>query len=78
MARFCVGIDLGGTFIKCALLDEAMSIRGELSSPTPAEKGPEAVIEAMASGAERLIRQQGLSPQQIARVLIAIIGFLRS
>ncbi len=74
MARFCVGIDLGGTFIKCALLDEAMSIRGELSSPTPAEKGPEAVIEAMASGAERLIRQQGLSPQQIAGVGIGSPG----
>jgi len=74
MAGFCVGIDLGGTFIKWALLDETMAIRGRLQAPTPVDDGPDGVIEAMAAGTERLLRQEGLSPGDVAGVGIGSPG----
>ena len=74
MADVCIGIDLGGTFIKCALLDEALSIKAECRAPTPADRGPDGVIETMARQAEQLIRQEGLSPQSVGGVGIGSPG----
>lgn len=61
MAKVCVGIDLGGTFIKYALLDEKMSVVGSLQLPTPADAGPDGVIETMVSGAAELLAREGIS-----------------
>jgi glucokinase len=74
MGKFCVGIDLGGTFIKSALLGKDMAIRAELRSPTPVEAGADGVIETMASDAERLIRQAGCSREDIAGVGVGSPG----
>ncbi len=74
MAGSCVGIDLGGTFIKCALLDETMAIKGRLQAPTPVDDGPDAVIEAAAAGAEQLLRQEGLSRGDVVGVGIGSPG----
>ncbi|MDY7010683.1 MAG: ROK family glucokinase [Planctomycetota bacterium] len=60
MAKVCVGIDLGGTFIKYALLDENMSVIGSLQLPTPADAGPDSVIETMVSGATELLAREGI------------------
>ena len=74
MADVCVGIDLGGTFIKCALLDRELAIKAELQSPTPADRGADGVIETMAADTERLIRQAGLSRESIAGVGVGSPG----
>jgi glucokinase len=74
MAKACIGIDLGGTFIKFALLDEQLSIQAQLQAPTPADGGPDAVIEAMAAGAKQLLEQQGMSTDQVLGVGIGSPG----
>ena len=42
-----VAIDIGGTGIKCALVDPAGEIRHAARHPTGAERGPEAVVETI-------------------------------
>ena len=65
MAKYCVGIDLGGTFIKSALFDHAMKKLAERTSPTPSTAGPEGVVEVMAVDAAELIRSTGLDRGQV-------------
>ncbi len=74
MAGFCIGIDLGGTFIKSALLDEQLTVRAQQELPTPAAHGADAVIEAMAAAARAAVRQAGVSIADVAGVGIGSPG----
>ncbi|MFT5144206.1 MAG: glucokinase [Rhodothermales bacterium] len=48
MADYAVGLDLGGTSIKCALVSRWDGIVSQASHDTQAELGPEAVLDNMA------------------------------
>jgi glucokinase len=74
MGRQCLGIDLGGTFIKLALLDEQMTIRSSRQLPTPTDRGPEAVIAAMVEVARGLLAEQGQDGNQVVGVGIGSPG----
>ena len=73
MGKFCVGIDLGGTFIKFALLDRQMQIAASMQVPTPAA-GADAVIDAMAAGALELMRRQSVDKGDVAALGIGSPG----
>lgn len=47
-----IGIDLGGTNVKAALVSSDGKVRGKAACPTPAEDGPDAVMSAMVRAAE--------------------------
>ena len=49
MPSYAVGIDLGGTFIKAALVERGKGIVREASLATEAEHGPAHVISRIAS-----------------------------
>jgi len=56
MNDVCIGIDLGGTFIKFGLLDSAGSLVGAVTSvPTPTAGGGDALVESMAAGVGELL-----------------------
>ena len=61
MSEVCIGIDLGGTFIKFALLDEALALKGAHQSPTPVSAGADGVIEAMVAGARELLQRENVA-----------------
>ncbi len=48
MSRFAVGVDLGGTGIKAALVERGAGLRGERKIPTEAERGPKHVLGRIA------------------------------
>ncbi|HZR68794.1 MAG TPA: hydantoinase/oxoprolinase family protein [Burkholderiales bacterium] len=62
MARFLVGVDIGGTFTDCVVLDRDGRITATKSSSTPPNFA-EGMLEAMKVAAERL----GLSFEQFCR-----------
>ena len=74
MSEVCIGIDLGGTFIKFALLYEGLSRKGAHQSPTPASEGPEGVIAAMIAGARQLLEQESVTPGSVVGVGIGSPG----
>ena len=55
MKRYCIGIDLGGTFTKFGLLDEQRRLSDTFQLPTPSDRGADGVVDQMAAGARRLI-----------------------
>jgi glucokinase len=70
----CIGIDLGGTFTKFALLDEQMRLAGQCQLDTPAAQGPEGVVGVMAEGCRQLMQENNVSPAQVVGVGIGSPG----
>lgn len=68
MRRYAIGIDLGGTSVKYALVasDGGVLFSGKL--PTLADEGPQAVLEQILKGADSCLafaRENGLTPDGI-------------
>ena len=74
MAKWCIGIDLGGTFIKFGLLDEQMNPVGVFQLPTPTDKGRDGFINQMVAGATQLIDEQNINRDDILGVGIGSPG----
>ena len=55
MADKCVGIDLGGTFIKFTATDQQGGASEIFELPTPTDGGPEGLVEQMVNGARKAI-----------------------
>ncbi len=54
---FAIGIDLGGTTIKAALVERGVGIQHEMSRPTEAEEGPPHVIRRIVEMIQPLIER---------------------
>ncbi|NKN80860.1 ROK family protein, partial [Weissella cibaria] len=53
--RYAVGVDLGGTSIKAALVEQGQGLVRETTRPTYAEEGPQQVITRLGDIVEELI-----------------------
>lgn len=65
MGKVVVGVDLGGTFVKTALVSEERTVLAKDSRPTGAEAGPEHVMAVMASAVQDLLKQAGLGTADV-------------
>lgn len=74
MASWCIGIDLGGTFIKFGLLDRQNQPRGIFQLPTPPKRGFEGVIEQMVVGVRRLLSEHELTTDDVTGIGIGAPG----
>jgi len=73
MAKVCIGVDLGGTFIKFGLLDEDRQPTEVFQLPTPSE-GVDAVIAQMVAGAKQAVTAAGLGLDDVVGVGIGCPG----
>ena len=62
MSTHALGIDLGGTNLKVALVERTDGIVEARSHPTPAQNGPEAILDQMARQALELIKDHDVKP----------------
>lgn len=74
MGEVVVGIDLGGTNVKTAIVSKAKEILGRDSRPTHAERGPAAVMAVMVEGAEAVIENMGIDRSDVLAVGIGAPG----
>jgi glucokinase len=71
-----IALDVGGTGIKCALVDAHGTVRHSERHPTGRERGPEAVVEtilAVAEGLSRTAGTLGLTPRAAGIVTPGIV-----
>lgn len=73
MGKVCIGIDLGGTFIKLAAMDAEKRVFGVMQVPTPRTGGEDAA-RAMADGARQLMSEQAIDPKSVVGVGIGSPG----
>ena len=69
-----IGLDLGGTNIKSAVLDETGRLLAAASVPTGAEEGPEVVIAALVQAAHDVAAQAGVGLGRIDAIGIGSPG----
>lgn len=74
MAKVCIGVDFGGTFIKFGTLNEAMQPSEIFQLPTPLGQGGDAIVEQILTGCRQLIDERGLERKDIVGVGIGSPG----
>lgn len=77
MAKYCIGIDLGGTFIKFGLLNEKMKPSKTFQLPTPYNKGPDAIAAQMIAGAQKAMVDHSLTRKDVVGVGVGVPGPLK-
>jgi glucokinase len=73
-ASVAVGLDLGGTNLKGAVVDHGGAVLLQQAVPTRSERGPQAVIETMAALVERLRRESGRAMEDVVGVGVGSPG----
>jgi glucokinase len=76
MTDVVIAMDIGGTGMKCALVDREHAIVHAERHPTGADRGPEAVVEtilAVAAGLVETARAAGLRPIAVGLVVPGVI-----
>ena len=63
-----IGIDLGGTNIAAGVVDESQHIVAEVSVPTGAERGAEAVVADICRAAELAMAKAGITAAHCASI----------
>ena len=74
MGKACVGVDLGGTFIKFGILDADRQPGEVFQLPTPQGKGGDAVVAQMVAGAKQAIEKASLAKSDVVGVGIGCPG----
>lgn len=74
MSKYCIGVDLGGTFIKFGLLDKSYQASEIFQLPTPQDRGAGGVIDQMVTGARRLMETRKLSKSDVLGIGIGSPG----
>ena len=72
MAEYAVGVDLGGTNLKVALVERDEGIVRRVSLPTGADRGPSHVLDRIAEGVGRVV--EGAAPPEVVGVGIGAPG----
>ena len=72
--RYAIGLDVGGTDIKAALIDDLGRIAFRTVRPTGPERGPEAVLSDMADLAREVVAGADVSPGLVEGVGIGAPG----
>lgn len=73
---YWVGVDLGGTNIKTAVLDGGLQVVAERSDATNAAEGPERVLGTIRSVVRELLRQEGIADDQVSGMGLGVPGLL--
>lgn len=72
--KYTIGVDLGGTNIAAGVLDENYVILAKGSVKTEVPKGFEAIADSMAALCLRLVKEAGLTPEQISSIGVGSPG----
>lgn len=73
---YYIGLDLGGTFLKAGLVDEAGSILSKISVSSKAEVGPEALAGVMVETSRKLAGDHGIEISKVQGVGIGAPGMM--
>jgi glucokinase len=73
MAKYCIGVDLGGTFIKFGLLDQDYKPSKTFQLPTP-DTSADDIVAQMVVGAKKAMEEHGLKKKDIVGVGVGAPG----
>ena len=71
-----IGIDLGGTNVRIALMNSSGEMTGMYQQPTHGDRSITEILESIAEGIEHVIDEQGIAREDIVGVGLGAPGFL--
>lgn len=74
MAHNLIGIDLGGTNLRCGIVNDHCEILAHTEAPTPVAEGPAAVIDRMAEQVQTVLADAKLQPGDITCIGLGAPG----
>jgi len=77
MSRKAIGIDLGGTYIKAGVVDDAGKLLSKVSIPTEAQRGRAVIISNIAKAADEARSAASLSWPQVAAIGLGSPGVFK-
>lgn len=72
MTRYFIGVDLGGTNLRCAVVSDANQVVSRIETPTQAHEGLEAVMDRVAAG---MLKAAGAANLEMAEIAAAGVGY---
>ena len=76
MKKYCFGIDIGGTFIKGAIVTDGGKIIAKDKIPTECSLGGDRVIENIKTLCDRLLSSAGLEKSDITAIGMGVPGMI--
>lgn len=74
--RYTLGIDLGGTKILAAVVDEAGKVVASAKKTTQAQQGPQVVMKRLIKAMDDAVERAGLTKEDIAAIGIGVPGII--
>lgn len=74
--RYTLGIDLGGTKIMAAVVDEAGRVVASAKKTTQAQQGPQVVMKRLIKAMDDAVERAGLTREDIAAIGIGVPGII--
>ena len=74
MKPYLIGVDLGGTFIKTAIVTGAGEMLYKVEVPSEKEKGPDGVISNIGKSIHSVMKEKGIKPDQVEAIGIGSPG----
>lgn len=78
MKKYCFGIDVGGTFIKGAIVDLDGNIKVFAKVPTESEKGKEQLVVNIKKLCDTLLEKSGLKKSDVTAIGMGVPGMIDS
>lgn len=76
MTRFAIGVDLGGTNLRVAAVDDTGKLLETITAETAVARGRESVVEEMCVAIEELAERHGRKQHAIAGIGIGVPGII--
>lgn len=76
MTRIAIGVDLGGTNLRVAAVDESGNLLEAIMTETAVARGRESVVDEMCAAIEKLSEQHGRQQHTIAGIGIGVPGII--
>lgn len=74
MEQLIVGVDVGGTAIKMALITPDGELVAKTQDATPVAQGEDGIIQKIADMMQQLVRQQGCTTEQVKGIGVGVPG----
>ncbi len=78
MAKYCFGIDVGGTTVKCGLFETEGVLVDKWEIVTRSENGGEAILPDIAASITEKLTEKGIAKEEVAGIGIGVPGPVKS
>ncbi len=75
-STYCIGVDIGGTNMRCAVIDGNHKLLSRIDRPTLAQEGPDSVLARLNAEVDEAIAQSGVARSDVVAMGLGLPGLI--